>query len=239
MIDFFKILFTKKSKIDPIKEEIKINSAVKYLDTEPLKPIIKKEEPIMSNIENIYLVVADSTGRTNIQTMDKKLQNFMFIYARDEAQAKDLFIAATLESLKRKNIRLPPAQMDQVMNELLAVTRATKLLYIIGNMSPQANFWSYIPSDGRVGIGQQATIRDFTALVNANENSLHNVGVGASLDEQELRKNEDELAKKLAANKPKQPVADVTALQQQVAQLTEMMTKMMSQQASTPNQTNN
>jgi hypothetical protein len=187
--DFFKVLFSTKKKpdmtpsaalVEDTREEVsdigslfssfRNSEAPKVSpptvineNQEPIQPkkhgIIKNKETVMAEI---FLVVLDGTGRNNFKALSKQLQNFYFVFAPDEVKAKEMVIYSFMRAQRR------PA--DQLINEIQTALKATKLSAILKNMSPQNNFWTYVPFGRNPGAGQQTILPDQDKLVSRGLN---------------------------------------------------------------------
>ena len=105
----------------------------------------------------IFLVVLDASGRTNFKALTQQFQNFYFVFANDEAKAKEMVLYSFMRSQRRPS--------DQLINEIQAALKATRLSAMLRNMNEKNNFWTYIPFGRRPGAGQQAVVPDPSKLV--------------------------------------------------------------------------
>lgn len=157
MFDFFKILFKSPEirnpspKVELPEPPIDIEQEVlkkEVIHDKIMKPLVVKKQLIPEKnkeiiMSEIYLVVIDTTGRPEAKGMTKGIQNFYFVYAADETQAKNLVFYTF------RNNRSFMAQIETSV-------RATKLSAIVGGMNQQFNFWSFVPFSGQRRPGQQA-----------------------------------------------------------------------------------
>jgi hypothetical protein len=184
IFDFFKILFTSKKPepIPPQEEELlgsvvampltespiknagvnplptKPKPNIKPLPQSPQKDVIINVQPIKEHeMSDIFLVVLDASGRTNFKALTQNIQNFYFVHAQDETKAKEMVLYSFMRSQRR-----PP---DQLINEIQAALKATRLSAILRNMNEQNNFWTYVPFGRRPGAGQQIAPPDPSKLV--------------------------------------------------------------------------
>jgi hypothetical protein len=201
IFDFFKVLFKNKqgSPKEPAQEDTLetpdavqlVNMNVPEQTNEPPKvtpakviresqkpPSVKnippsnlKKDAIINNIPHkepsmseIFLVVLDATGRTNFKALTQNIQNFYFVYATDEARAKEMVLYSFLRSQRR------PA--DQLINEIQAALKATRMSAILRNMNEQNNFWTYVPFGRKPGAGQQIVAPDPSRMVHHTDPNM-------------------------------------------------------------------
>jgi hypothetical protein len=163
MFDFFKILFFNDSPLDPhitniddkkvspkqtynidevIEQKPKLNNQIKLKENIISKPSIihKHKEQAMAEI---FLVVIDTTGRVEAKNFQPGIQNFYFVYAENEQNAKDIVLSTFI---KRPGL----------VGQLQYSTKATPLSIIIKNIGKGSNFWTYVPMGSQRQAGQQA-----------------------------------------------------------------------------------
>lgn len=96
-------------------------------------------------MSNRYLVVIDTTGRSNAKAFSKGIQNFYFVYAADGETARQMVLAS---------FRSRP----ELLAQLVPCVKATPIDQILRLLNDRENSWSYVPMAGVRAPGQQATV---------------------------------------------------------------------------------
>lgn len=172
IFDFFSVLFkktestqvtSKNDDIDVLETIDNEDTIIKKIPQQIKKQVVKtKKHDIIQttqkdiNMAEIFLVVIDTTGRVEAKNFQPGVQNFYFIYANDEDNAKQI----VLSTFRKK---------PHIVSQLQFAVKATRLSSIIKTVGQGSNFWTYVPFGGQRQPGQQGIPPKPEALLRTDE----------------------------------------------------------------------
>jgi len=176
IFDFFKVLFKKDAQKTQQQNQVVDNEPIEI--NEAYKPPVQKPSSIQQkkiinkpkvksdiinetslkeiNMAEIFLVTIDTTGRPEAKGFVGGLQDFYFVFAQSDTDAKNIVLST---------FRSRPGMMDQLQN----ATKATRLGAILKMLGPGSNFWTYIPFGHQRQPGQQGIPPNPEKLLRSDE----------------------------------------------------------------------
>jgi hypothetical protein len=141
----------------PPKPKAKPAPQAKPINKPKIPAIIEEDQQSKEHdMAEIYLVVIDTTGRVEAKNFPPAIQNFYFIFAQDEEQAKGIVL---------HTFRSRPALVAQLQYSV----KATKLAAITRGIGPGSNFWTYVPFGNQRQPGQQGIMPSPDKLLKPNQ----------------------------------------------------------------------
>lgn len=146
-----------EEQLDVVEEEIFEEEEQEIIKVEdipvtPTKVVNKPKIPVIiddryklkeQSMAEIFLVVIDTNGRPEAKNFQPGIQNFYFIHANDENEAKNI-VLSTFRS------------RPHLVAQLQFAVKATRLTSVIKTVGQGSNFWTYVPFGHQRQPGQQA-----------------------------------------------------------------------------------